>query len=202
MRIIRRKSAWTRAGTRQAVRGFSLVELVVTVGVLAVVVGISAPLFTNMTNSNRLTGNANELVAAFQIARSESIRRNVRTVICESQNLTTCRNGSPWRGWIVFADANRNNVLDTGDQIMRTGSIEQPLVVLTSSNIANNRVVFRADGLAYNDSALLEANIRVCLPVNQPANNARDVAITVGGRVGVKAPVDAAGNTCPAPGNI
>lgn len=199
MGIIRRKSS--APGGRAASRGFTLIELMVTLGVLAVVIGIAAPLFTTMTNGNRLTGAANETVAAFQIARSEAIRRNVRTVLCESADSVTCRNGSPWRGWIVFTDFNRNNIPDAGE-IMRTGTFDTPLVVLTSSNIANNRVVFRADGLAYNDTALLQANLRICLPANQPETNARDIAITLGGRVGVKAPVDAAGNTCPAPGNI
>lgn len=199
MGIIRRKSP--APGGHRASHGFTLIELMVTLGVLAVVIGIGIPLFSTMTNGNRLTGAANEAVAAFQIARSEAIRRNVRTVLCESIDSTTCRNGSPWRGWIVFTDFNRNNIPDAGE-IMRTGTFEVPLVVLASSNIPNNRVVFRADGLAYNDNALLEANLRICLPVNQPEANARDIAITLGGRVGVKAPVDAAGNTCPAPGNI
>ncbi|MBL8264077.1 MAG: GspH/FimT family pseudopilin [Xanthomonadaceae bacterium] len=199
MGIIRRTRS--KARPPRSSRGFSLIEMLVTLAVLAIVIGLASPLFTTMTNRNRLTGAANETVAAFQIARSEAIRRNVRTVICESVDSVTCRNGSPWRGWIVFTDFNRNNLPDAGE-IMRTGTFEQPLVVLTSSNIPNNRVVFRADGLAYNDNALLEANMRVCLAANQPDANARDIAITIGGRVSVKAPVDAPGNTCPAPGNI
>ena len=93
MGIIRRTRS--KARPPRSSRGFSLIEMLVTLAVLAIVIGLASPLFTTMTNRNRLTGAANETVAAFQIARSEAIRRNVRTVICESVDSVTCRNGSP-----------------------------------------------------------------------------------------------------------
>ena len=190
MGIIRRTSSVP--GRRRANRGFTLIELMVTLGVLAVVIGLGVPLFTNMTNGNRLTGAANELVAAFQIARSEAVRSNARTIFCQSADTTTCSNASPWRGWIVFTDANGNNLPDPAE-IHRTGTIEVPLEVRTSGNILNSRITFRGDGLAYSNNMLLAANIRVCLPTTRPENNIRELNIAVGGRIAVRAPINGAG---------
>lgn len=183
-------------------RGFTLVELAITVTVLAVLLGLSAPLFTGMINGGRLTGNANELVAAMLIARSESIRANVRTSLCQSADGANCSNASPWRGWIVFTDVDGDNVADA-NEIVRAGVIEVPVQVLASPSVtnANSRITFRADGLAYAGNNLLEGNLRVCLPVTNPPINVRDVNIAIGGRVAVRAPIDAGGN-CNAPGNL
>jgi type IV fimbrial biogenesis protein FimT len=202
MRVIPRRSS-PKTGGRAAASGFTLVELAITVVVLAVLIGISAPLFTGLMNGNRLTGNANELVAAMQIARSEAIRRNARTTICQSANGLTCTSASPWRGWIIFSDTDNDGAVDA-NEIVRTGVIEQPLQVLASPSISGgtHRIVFRADGLAYrnNSNQLLEGNLRVCLPVTNPNLNRRDVNIAVGGRVAVRAPTDGSG-ACAAPGD-
>lgn len=187
-------------GRRARASGFTLVELAITVVVLAVMVAMSAPLFTGMINGGRLTGNANELVAALQIARMESIRSNVRTTICQSADQLTCTNVSPWRGWIIFSDTDGDGVVDAGE-IVRTGVIEAPVQVLPSPSIVNNRITFRADGMAYSaGNTLLEANLRVCLPVTNPNLNARNVNISIGGRVAVRPPTNEAG-ACNAPGN-
>jgi len=182
--------------------GFSLVELVITLAVLAIAIGFSVPLFTGVVNSNRLTANANELVASIQLARAEAIRQNVRTSICESNDGATCAGTTPWRGWIVFADADGDGIADAGE-VIRAGNVEAPIQVIPSANItgANNRITFRADGLAYgNGNVLLEANLRVCHTTTNPQQNARDVNLAIGGRVAVRAPINAAG-ACPAPGD-
>lgn len=199
MRVSRRSNSPPECAQARPVRGFTLVELAITLVVLSVLMAIAAPLFTGMSNGNKLTSNANEFVAAMQIARSEAIRRNARTTFCQSNDGATCTNTATWQGWLVFSDADGDGVVDL-DEIVRTGTIEAPMQVLTSGNVANNRVVFRADGLAYAGNNMLEANIRVCLPVTNPAQNARDVNIAIGGRINVRAPVNGAG-ACAAPGN-
>ena len=200
MRVFRQTSSLPRSTPAQAARGFTLVELAITVAVLSVMMAMAAPLFTGMSNGNRLTSNANEIVAAMQIARSEAVRRNARTIFCESANGTTCTNNSPWRGWLVFADADNDTVVDA-DEIVRTGVIKVPTRVIASPSIVNNSVLFRGDGLAYAGNDMLEANMRVCLPVTNPEFNVRDVNVAIGGRIAVRAPINAAG-ACPAPGNL
>ena len=190
------------APRRHRTAGFSLVELAITLFVFGILIGVSIPMFTGVMNGNRLTANANELVAAIQSARAEAIRQNVRTAICSSDDGATCAGTTPWRGWIVFADADSDGIVDAGE-VVRAGTIEAPIQVIPSSNItgANNRITFRADGLAYgNGNALMEANLRVCHATTNPQQNARDVNLAIGGRAAVRAPVNAAG-ACPAPGN-
>lgn len=181
--------------------GFTLIELMVTLAVLAVIIAITTPLFAGVINSNRLTSNANELVAALQIARTESIRNNARAVLCESDNGSSCTGNAAWRGWIVSVDSNRNGIVESSE-ILKVGRVEAPTQMLPSSNITNSRVVFRADGMAYDgNNNLLQAVIRVCLPVTNPPINVRDLNIAAGSRVAIKRATAGTGGACPAPGN-
>lgn len=189
-----------RAAHPRRAGGFSLVELIVTLVVLSIVTAVSVPMITSVVNASRLTGGANELLTGIQLARMEAIRRNVRASICQSNdNGQSCTNGGDWRGWLVFADLNNNNVAEANERV-GVGRIEAPLLVRSSSNIANSRITFRADGMAYSGNTLLNGNIRVCLPTNNPATNARSVNLVAGGRVSVGAAVNV-GTTCPTPGN-
>lgn len=188
-----------QAGLRA--RGFSIVELVVTLFVLSALAALAIPSITGVVNGGRLTGNANELLVGLQFARSEAIRRNVRTTICASIDGATCSNVTPWRGWVVFVDADNDGTVDAGE-LVRRGNIENPLQVRPSAAITNNRVTFRSDGLAYAvNNTLLRANIRVCLGLPNPPENARDVNIAIGGRPSVRAAANV-GTNCPAPGDL
>jgi type IV fimbrial biogenesis protein FimT len=62
--------------------GFTLVELMVTVAVLAVVSAIAAPNFKRLILSNRLSTVANDVVLAVNTARMEAIKRNATVLVC------------------------------------------------------------------------------------------------------------------------
>lgn len=65
-------------------RGFTLIELIVTVGIVAVLVAVAVPSFRSTILSNRLSTSANEYVAALNQARLEAVRRNLNTIVCGS----------------------------------------------------------------------------------------------------------------------
>lgn len=178
--------------------GFTLIELMVTIAVLAIVVAMAVPSFQSLTNSSRLTSTANELMAALQYARSESLRRNVRTTVCQSSTGTTCSTTATWPGWIVFTDLDRDDVPDAGE-VMRVGVVSAPLQIENSGAITSNRFSFRPDGMARSGSTLLNAALRVCIKTNNPPENARDVLIGSGSRILVQS-VNAT-TACTAPAN-
>lgn len=186
----RRSLGLVRAGEA----GFTLIELMVTVAVLAILLAIAFPSFTALVNSNRLTGNANALVAALQHARSEAVSRNASIVVCRSVNGTTCATGAQWNGWIT--------IVETGGAVLRVNTVKAPVVVSASSNISgnNDRVVFRPDGMARaSGGALLNARLAVCIATTRPAENQRFVNIGTGSRISVSR-ANGAG-ACAAPGN-
>ena len=96
----------SRQGVRYRSRGFTLVELITAVAVLAVLVALAVPNFNDATLSARLNGFANSLVASAQIARSEAIKRNSTITLCKSANGTSCAATGGWQqGWILLNGA-------------------------------------------------------------------------------------------------
>lgn len=82
--------------------GFTLVELMVTVAVLAILIGLAVPSFVDVTLGSKLREQANDMVAAVALARSEAVKRNQRVTLCASSNGSSCLSSGGWhQGWIV-----------------------------------------------------------------------------------------------------
>lgn len=180
-------------------RGFTLIELMVTIAVLAIISAIAYPSFTSLMNSNRLSASANDLVGDMQTARSEAIRRNTRVTVCATADNTTCAGAAgDWRSWIIWID----NPAPAIDEVLRVGHAKAPLQVLASQAVADNAgtIVFRADGMARaaNDS-LLTASIAPCMLTASPAENMRVVHIASGSRISTTK--ETGGGLCAAPAN-
>lgn len=170
------------APSARAGAGFSLVELMITLVVLGVVVGIAAPSFSGLINSNRLTAASNEVVAALQVARMEAVRRNTSVVLCPSADGASCA-GAAWRSFIVFADEDGDSTVDAGtDEVIRVVTVsEGGIVVNPSSNLAtNNRLRFGADGFArVGNAGARNGGLSVCSTDVPVAENTRDTLVAV-----------------------
>jgi type IV fimbrial biogenesis protein FimT len=201
----------------KAGRGFTLVELMITITVAMVLVAIAAPSFDAVFNSGRIDGAANELVATLQVARMEAIRRNAHVVVCASANGTSCTNAVAWTGWLAFVDdggyshshaagvaANAGNgAVDANEPILRVNTINTPVQVQTSTNISgttHGAITFNSDGMARDVAGnLLDGTISVCLAKAHPEENVRNVSIKSGSRVLVNRA--SGGGACAVPAN-
>lgn len=81
-------------------RGFTLIELMVAMAVLAILVTVAIPNFQAFQLSNRMALQANDIITALNLARSEAVKRAANVTVCSSSNGTSCTGG--WaQGWIV-----------------------------------------------------------------------------------------------------
>jgi type IV fimbrial biogenesis protein FimT len=96
-------------------RGFTLIELMVTVAVAAILVSIAAPSFQTFFNRNRIATVTNDYITAINYARSEAIKGGAITTLCMSSSGSACTGNSGWsNGWIIWVDRNGDGVMNTG----------------------------------------------------------------------------------------
>ena len=111
---------------RPRARGFTLMELMVTIAVLALLVAIGVPTFRDATLGSRLSAAANNLLASVQLARSEAIKRNQPITLCASSDGATCAGTGDWeQGWIVVDGAanvvQHQQALPAGYRVLQAG---------------------------------------------------------------------------------
>ena len=93
-------------------RGFTLIELVATLAVAGILVGLAVPSFSGVIKNNRLITQENDFVTTLNLARSEAIRRSGRITVCKSSDQASCSGAGGWeQGWIVFNDVNNDGVV-------------------------------------------------------------------------------------------
>lgn len=126
--------------------GLTLIELMITLSVMALVVSLSTPSFRQVIQENRMATQINEFVADFNLARSESVRRGTRVTLCKRNEAgNACSTTADWTGgWIVFVDPDDDGLIDNGEAIIR---LHGPLVGLTALHLPGDRMTFDAMGL-------------------------------------------------------
>jgi len=103
--------------------GLTLIELMVTLGVLSAMFMIGVPQFKRMTETNRIAGSINSLVGDLKLARTEAAKRSQIVTVCSSTNGLTCANSASWEsGWLVFSDENRDTIIDANDIILSSNA--------------------------------------------------------------------------------
>lgn len=99
--------------------GFTLIELMMTLVIFGVLVGIAIPSFDLIMRRQELVSQLSKVNSTLAYARSEAIARISTVVICPSSDGATCLAGSDWdNGWLVFVDSNDDGD-PTGETILR-----------------------------------------------------------------------------------
>jgi type IV fimbrial biogenesis protein FimT len=117
--------------------GFTIFELMLTLGVAAVIAAIAVPNVRDFIRNNRLSSVANDLLRGTQVARSEAAKRQANVAFCATTNPSatapTCSYGA-FRGWIVFEDTNNNWQADSGDVVINRHDLVDASVTVVNDN--------------------------------------------------------------------
>lgn len=116
--------------------GFTLYELLITVLIVGVILTFAVPNMQDFARNSRMTATANDMHAAFHLARSESSRAKSNISICPSDDGATC-SGTWDDGYIVFVDDDGDLTVDGGtDSVLRQHDAVADGVTLRFANAA------------------------------------------------------------------
>lgn len=163
--------------------GFSLVELLVAVTVLALLSAVCVPSIAAWTERSRMVSLSEDLLVHLYLARSEAIKRGGRVALCKSADGETCaRNGSWEQGWIIFHDADNDGLRDPGEPIMqRMAGLPAGWRLVGNSTVARY-ISYHPTGTTRVLSGAFQAGtLTLCKASNGPVA-ARQIVLNAAGR--------------------
>ena len=168
-------------------KGFGLIELIVTISIIAILLAIALPSFQGTLNSNRTTSQMNDLVAAFNLARNEAISRNRAVTVCaantSSGTPTNCAGSTGWNlGWMVYVDSVTGNgapVAVPAANVLRTGSAASSIAITATAAFV--RFSSRGEVMATGNRTFTLKPASNCKP-----GQARRLTVMLIGRIGTE----------------
>lgn len=165
-------------------RGVTLIELLVAMSILAILLGIGVPSFSQFSTNNRLSNASNALFSSFSLARSESIKRGNRVVVCKSADGLVCSAGDDWsQGWIVFSDLDNDGAVNGGEQIIHKNPAMPAGYSFSGNANVSSYVSFDTQGMTKLTSGANQmGTLTLCPPAPAIGGSGRDIILSASGR--------------------
>ena len=170
---------------KMATRGFTLIELMVTLALVVILMAMAAPSFTSFQRNSELTSFANNMIASINAARGEAMKRGRRAMIVPTDGLN-------WNsGWVVFVDINFDATYNSASDVTIVTAAPPPSYLTVSGNGSaapgTPYIMFDASGfprVATGGFGALTFTIkRSDVSTTEEAEQTRRIIISLAGRV-------------------
>ena len=172
--------------------GFTLIELITTISISAILLTMGLPNFSRAIKNNRLTTQINAFSGALYLARSEAIKRNRRVTVCKSVDSASCTTNNNWdQGWIVFVDPNNNASVDVNEEIIQIYAALKPQNSLSGNANVDDYISYVSTGMTQRLSGAFQ-NGSVTLCDDRIGDFGKKLVLNNAGRIRIDT-----GITCP-----
>lgn len=155
-------------------RGTTLIELMITLSILAIMLTIAAPSFRNYIFDNRIAAQSNDFMSSVMIARSEASKRGINVNITAASAVSGNEFGN---GWNVWADTNGDSAMGTSEVIRNQDDLRTNTLSTVSSVTT---LTFLPSGYL---STTAPQTLRLC--DSRTAETGRQIVIAATGRPNV-----------------
>ena len=153
----------------RAAAGFTMIELLLVVGLVGVLAAVGLPSMSDLVTSNRMKDVSLNLYTSMTLARSEAIKRNAGNISVVPGS------GASWQnGWTVCVDTNANGACDSGETVLVSGEAPNASLTVTGPLI----VTYNRDGRL----ATSAASFRIKSGTNNSRAPMRCVEVSTSGR--------------------
>ncbi len=177
-------------------RGYTLIEVMVVVSIIAILTALAAPSFVRTVRSTTISNSVNSFMSDMRYARSESIRRGASVVMCRSNapeaTSPTCGSGSGidvdgdglgdgWAsGWIVFEDLDGDGTKDANEPVFKVESQNTRIESIMEGGWGSTKFRFTPTGRLRNLSSATQLTFG---GTNYPNDLQRVLCVSMAGHV-------------------
>ena len=161
---------------RKLTIGYTLIEILVSLLIVAIVGGIAVPSFNTMINKNTQTSSLNTFIGSLHFARSEAVKRSRQVVLCPSTDKLRCNFAHNWdSGWIAFIDSDQDISRDVDEEVIKIENGFSNGYTLKGSADVADYIRFRGDGFTRESGEFV-----ICDP--RGSGSAKVVIVSISGK--------------------
>ena len=158
-------------------KGFTLIELMITIAIAAILMTLAVPSFSLMINNSKITSKTNEFIGSLNLARSEALKRSNNVSMCKSNTTySACVSDGTidsysQNGWLIFSDCNADGVVDNtvAAAACADGGVDTIIKVGESNDAV--KIDYQMDFLTYNLSGRIVQGGDIEIPVETTTSN-------------------------------
>lgn len=154
--------------------GMTLLELLITLSIVAIVMAIAVPNMSQFVKSDRLTSYTNALISDLMLGRGKAVQRNQPVIVCASDDQATCTGGDFKNGWIVAVDVDNDGVVGNADELIRVQNKIKGDIKFVDGGL--NIVIFDSRGFAP------DTNGQISICDDRGNDKAKSISISPTGR--------------------